>query len=208
MDSSLKSGSQATVNMVSATPHQPLMATAFSSQEDMMGTLIQTIRQEIQKTLTQTNQNSSNSRSSSTDGRSVRFNSPGPNRQSADTNQNQNRNYRNSNKNNRYNNIQNNRYNNSGNQENNRYNNNSIHQTSNKTEITQTNNHVGIVTEQITSPGIAKHFLIVEDWDICLANAEHHDKIKAIGNKSRMLTEIHKITIKTATQVPHSSKIL
>ena len=123
MDPSLKNGSQATVNMVSATPPQPLMATASTSQEDMMGTLIQTIRQEIQKALPQTNQNSSSSRSSSTDGRSVRFNSPGPNRQSANTNQNQN--YGNSNNdNNRYNNNQNNRYNNSGNQQNNRYNNN------------------------------------------------------------------------------------
>ena len=124
MDPSLRSGSQATVNMVSATPAQPLMATASTSQEDMMGTLIRTIRQEIQKTLPQTNQNTSSSRSSSTDGRSVRFNSPGPNRQSANTNQNQN--FRNSNNNNnRYNsNIQNNRYNNSGSQQNNGYNNN------------------------------------------------------------------------------------
>ena len=114
MDPSLRSGSQATVNMVSATPPQPLMATASTSQEDMMGTLIQTIRQEIQKALPQTNQNSSSSRSSSADGRSVRFNSPEPNRQSANINQ--NKNYRNSNNNNRYN--------NSGNQQNNRYNNN------------------------------------------------------------------------------------
>ena len=113
MDPSLRSGSQATVNMVSATPPQPLTATASISREDMMGTLIQTIRQEIQKTLPQTTQNFSNSRSSSTDSRSVRFNSPGPNRKSADTNQN----YRNSNNNN-------NRYNNSGNQQNNRNNNN------------------------------------------------------------------------------------
>ena len=120
MDPSLRSGSQATVNMVSATPPQPLMATASTSQDDMMGILIQTIRQEIQKALPQTNQNSSNSRSSSTDGRSVRFNSPGPNRQSASANQNQN--YRNSNNNNRYKNNQNNRYDNSGNQQNNKYN--------------------------------------------------------------------------------------
>ena len=124
MDPSLSSGSPAAVHMVSGTPPQPLMTTASISQEDVMGTLIQTIRQEIQKALPQTNQNSSNSRSSSTDGRSVRFNSPGPNTQSASTNQNQK--YRNSNNNsNRYNsNNQNNRYNNSGNQQNNRYNNN------------------------------------------------------------------------------------
>ena len=121
MDPSLRSGSQAAVNMVSATPPQPLMTTASTSQDDMMGTLIQTIRQESQKALPQTNQNSSNSRSSSAGGCSVRFNSPGPNRQSTSTNQNQN--YRNSNNNsNRYNNNnQNNRYNNSGNQQNNRY---------------------------------------------------------------------------------------
>ena len=123
MDPSLRSGSQAALNMVSATPLQPLMATASTSQEDMMGTLIQTFRQEIQRALPQTNQNSSNSRSSSTDGRSVRFNSPGPNRQSANSNQNQN--YRNSNNNsNRYNNNIQNRYDNSSNQQNNRYNNN------------------------------------------------------------------------------------
>ena len=124
MDPSLRSGSQATVNMVSAPPPQPLMTAASTSQDDMMGTLIQTIRQEIQKALPQTSQNSASSRSSSADGRSVRFNSPGPNRQSENTNQNQNQNYRNSNNNNRYNNNQNNRYNNSGSQQDNRYNNN------------------------------------------------------------------------------------
>ena len=124
IDPSLRNGSQATVNTVSATPPQPLMATASSSQEDMMGTLIQTIRQEIQNALPQTSQSSSNSSSSSTDGRSVRFNSPGPNRQSANTNHNQN--YPNLGNNNRYNNNQNNRYKSSGNQQNNRYNNNRI----------------------------------------------------------------------------------
>ena len=122
MDPSLRSGSQATVNMVSATPPQPLMATASISQEDMIGTLVQTIRRIIQKVLPHTIQNSSNSRSSSTHGQSVRFNSPGASRQSANTNQNQN--YRNSNTNIRHNNNQNNTYNNSGNQEKNRYNNN------------------------------------------------------------------------------------
>ena len=93
MDPILRSGYQATVNMVSALPPQPLMATASTSRDDMMGTLIQTIRQEIQKTLPRTSQNSSSSRSSSADGRSLRFNSPGPNRQGAITNQNQNQNY-------------------------------------------------------------------------------------------------------------------
>ena len=137
MDRSLRSGSQAAVNMVSATPPQPLMATASTSQKDMMGALIQTIRQEIQKTLPQTTQNSSSSRSSSTDGHSVRFNSPGPNRQSASTNQNHN--YRNSNNSNdRYNNNRNNRYNNSGNQQNNRYNNN--RNTSNQQQNRNTTN--------------------------------------------------------------------
>ena len=106
MDPSLRSGSQATVNMVSVTPPQPLMAAASSSQKDMMGTLIQIIRREIQKALPQTSQNSWNSRASSADGCSVRFNIAGANGQSANTTQNQN--YRNSN-NNRYNNNQNNR---------------------------------------------------------------------------------------------------
>ena len=103
MDARLRSGSQATVNMVSATPPQSLMATASTSQEDMMGTLIQTIRLEIQKAQPQTTQTSSISRSSSTDGRSVHFTKPGPNRQSVNTNQNQN--YRNSNNNSNRHNI-------------------------------------------------------------------------------------------------------
>ena len=58
-----------------------------------------------------------------------------------------------------------------------------LHQTSNKTETTQTNKHVDIVTEQITSPGIVKPVLIAEDRDICLGNVEHHDKIKTTGEK-------------------------
>ena len=66
-----------------------------------------------------------------------------------------------------------------------------IHQVNNKTEITQNNNHADIVTEQISCPGIVKHVLIAEDWDMCLANVEHHDKIKTKGNKIRMLTKIH-----------------
>ena len=208
MDPSLRSGSQATVNMVPTTSLQPLMTAASTSQEDVMGTLIQTFRQEIQKALPQTSQNSTNSRSSSTDGRSVRFISPGPNRQSVNTNQNQN--YRNSNNNsNRYNNFNpNNRYKNRGNQQNNRYNNNRIHQTSNKTETTQINNHVDIVTEQITNLRIVTPVLFAGGWDICLANVEHNDKIKTIGNKIRIITKIFKITIKTATQIPHNRKIL
>ena len=120
MDPSHKSRSEAAVNMVSATPPQPLMATASTSEEDMMGTILQTIGQEIQQALPQTSQNSWNSRSSSSDGRSVRFKSPGPNRQSGNKNQNQN--YWNSNNNNRYNSNQNNRNNSSGNQQNNKCN--------------------------------------------------------------------------------------
>ena len=58
-----------------------------------------------------------------------------------------------------------------------------IHQISNKSEITQIDNHVDTVTEQITSPGIVRPVLIAEDWDICLASVEHHDKIRTIGNK-------------------------
>ena len=122
MDPSLRGGSQATVNMVSATPPQPLMVTTPSSQEDRMGTLIQKNPQEIQKALPQTSANYSNSCSSSTDGHSVRFNRPGRNRKSAKANY--NKNYKNSNINNRYNNNQSNRYNNTGNPQNNRCNNN------------------------------------------------------------------------------------
>ena len=52
MDPSLRSGSQATVNMASATPPQLLMATASTSQEDMMVTLILTVRQVSPKSVT------------------------------------------------------------------------------------------------------------------------------------------------------------
>ena len=83
-----------------------------------------------------------------------------------------------------------------------------IRQISNKTEITQINNHVGIVTEQITSPEIVKLVLIAEDWDIYLANVEHHDQIKTIGNKIRMIPKTRKVSVKTATQIPLSSEIL
>ena len=83
-----------------------------------------------------------------------------------------------------------------------------IQQTSNQTEITQINNHVGIVTEQIINPGIVKLVLIAEDWDICLANAEHHDKIRTIGNRIRVLTKIREISTKIATQTPPSNKKL
>ena len=88
-DPSLRGGSQATKNMVSATPSQPLLATTPSPQKDLMGNLKQTLRQEIRKALPQTSQHSSNSRSSTADGPSVRFNDPGSNRKSANTNQNE-----------------------------------------------------------------------------------------------------------------------
>ena len=58
-----------------------------------------------------------------------------------------------------------------------------VHQTSNKTETTQTNNQEVIVTKQITSTGIVKPVLITEDCAKCLANVEHHDRIRTIGNK-------------------------
>ena len=51
MDRSLTGGSQATVNMVSATPPQPLMGTASGPQNDLMGTTIRTIPQKTQKIL-------------------------------------------------------------------------------------------------------------------------------------------------------------
>ena len=83
-----------------------------------------------------------------------------------------------------------------------------IQQTSNKTETTQINKHVDIVTERITNPEIVKHALIAEGRDTCLANVEHHDKIKTIGIKIRMTTKTRKIINKTATQIPLSNKIL
>ena len=83
-----------------------------------------------------------------------------------------------------------------------------IHQIINKTETTHVNNHVDTSTEQITSPKIVKPVSTAEAWDICLANVEHHDKIKKIGNKIRLLTKTREITIKTETQTPPSNKIL
>ena len=65
---------------------------SFNSQDDTRGTLIQTIRPDIQKFLPQERQNSSNSRSGSNNSRSARFNSPGLIRQKANTIQ--KRNYR------------------------------------------------------------------------------------------------------------------
>ena len=82
-----------------------------------------------------------------------------------------------------------------------------IHQISNQTETTQTNYHVDIVTERITSPGTVKPVLLAKDWDICLANVEHPDKIRTIGNKIRMLTKTRENKIRTAMQIPHSNKI-
>ena len=83
-----------------------------------------------------------------------------------------------------------------------------IHQICKKTETTQTSNHADIVTEQITSQGITKPVFTVEDWDTCLANVEHHDKIKTIDNKIRMLTKTREIITKTATQMPLNNKLL
>ena len=82
-----------------------------------------------------------------------------------------------------------------------------IHQSNTKTETTRDNNHVDIVTEQIISPGIVKTVLTAEDWDICLANVESHKRIRTIGNKNQILTKTDEITIKTATQTPHSIQI-
>ena len=83
-----------------------------------------------------------------------------------------------------------------------------VHQTSNKTETTQVNNHVNIVTEQIASRRIVKPVSTAEDWEICLGNVEHLDKCRKIDNKNRMSIKTREITIKTATQIPPSSKIL
>ena len=83
-----------------------------------------------------------------------------------------------------------------------------IRQINNKTEITQTNNQADIATKQITSPGIVKLVSIAENWDICFANAEHHDQIKTKGNKIRLATKTRKNSMKTVTQIPPSNKIL
>ena len=83
-----------------------------------------------------------------------------------------------------------------------------VHQICNKTGTTQINNHVDIVTEQITSPGIVKFVLIAEEWDICHTNEEHPYKIKTLINKFRMLTKSPEISNKSATPVPLSNKIL
>ena len=77
-DPILKSRLQATVDMVSATLPQPLMATASNSQDGVMGTVTQIVQKGIRKTLSQSSQTSSHSRSRCTDGRLVRLNSPGP----------------------------------------------------------------------------------------------------------------------------------
>ena len=71
-----------------------------------------------------------------------------------------------------------------------------LQQINNKTEITQFNNHVDIVTEKITNPGIVRPALIAEDWDMCLAIVEHHNKFKIIGNKNRLLIKIPRITMR------------
>ena len=83
-----------------------------------------------------------------------------------------------------------------------------IHQINNKTETTQVNKHVDTATEQITSPEIVKPVSTAGDWNLCLANVEHHDKIKILGNKIRMLTRTREVSIKTVTQIPASNKIL
>ena len=74
-----------------------------------------------------------------------------------------------------------------------------MQQINTKTVITQINNHADNVIEQIINPAIAKLVLIAENWDKYLANVKHRDKIRTIGNKSRILTKIGEITIKIAT---------
>ena len=198
IDPSLRSGSQARVNMVSATPPQPLMETAFTSQEDMTRTLIQTIRQKIQKVYRkqiktlrihvqvvptavpfvlivpdQIDKVQLPTKTKTTEIQTITLNTITvaiSDRTDIAT-------------------I-------------------AIHQTGNKTETTQVNKHIDIVTEQLINLGIVRPVLIAVDWDICLANVEHHDKIKTKGNEIRMLTKIREISLKTTTQTPHSNKIL
>ena len=83
-----------------------------------------------------------------------------------------------------------------------------IHQTSNKTETTQTNNDIDIVTEQSADSEIFKPVFTAEDWGRCLAKVEHLDKIRKKGNKIRKLIKTREISLKTATQIPLSNKIL
>ena len=199
LDPKLKNASQATVNKVSATPQQPLTAKASSSQEDMMGTLIQTNPYEIQKVLPRTSRKSSSSGSSSTDGHSIVLTGPDQihkvqiqtkfkttaiqtttidtiTMKTIDTPT-----------------VQISKTADITTT--------SIHQTINKTETTQTKNYVDIVIERITNPGMVKPVLIAEDLDICLANVEHHDKIRSIGNKIPILTKTGEVITKTATQI-------
>ena len=81
-----------------------------------------------------------------------------------------------------------------------------LHQTNNKREATQTNNHVDIVTEQITSRGIVRPVSISEYWDICLANVEHHDRIRNIGNKIQTLTKLPKLQSRPQRKFPSATK--
>ena len=84
-----------------------------------------------------------------------------------------------------------------------------IQQTSNKTETTQTNTHVDILTEQITSPGVVKPVLTAEVWDTCLANVEHHNRIRIVAEIQTQTKTIKTcgITTATTTLTPHSNEI-
>ena len=206
MDPSLRSGSQAAINMVSATPPQPLMATASTSQDDMMGTLIKesdkkfkkryhkqikTLRIQVQVVPTvvpfvlmvpdQIDKLQAQIKIKNIEIRTTTIDKITIRTTVTIT-------------------VAISKITDTTII--------AIHQISNETEITQINNLVNFATEQITNPETVKLVLIAKHWDICLANVEHHDKIKIKGNKIRILIKTRKISIKTATQNPHSNKKL
>ena len=76
--------------------------------------------------------------------------------------------------------------------------------------ITQINNHADFVIEQITNPAIFKLVSTAEDWDTCLANVEHHNRIRVLAEIQTPIKTIRTcgITTKTTALTPHSNKIL
>ena len=148
--------------MVSVTPPQPLMATASTSPEDMMGTLIK-------------NNSTRNSKNYHKQIKTLRIHVQivptvvpfiliFPDQiDKAQINQNQVQNYRNSNNNNYTITVRTINTKTVAISKTTGIITSATHQTSDKTEVTQTNNHADIVTKQITSPRIVEHVLFVEN---------------------------------------------
>ena len=57
-------------------------------------------------------------------------------------------------------------------------------------QITEINNHVNIAIKRITNPEIFKLVSTAEESHTCLVNAEQHDQIRTIGNKTQTQTKI------------------